>query len=540
MAAEYIVSRQPQRHPVRARHPDVRDVHPQHAGPGRRAAAPPPDPPAGHRRPVPRDREALAGQAAGDRRRGGRRRRDHGRGPPAPRRGAVGCRAAADPRAVPRHDGRLVPVHEHVRGLVPAPGASSAIATAARRRRPTAPRPRPAPACAASCGCPATSRSATGRCCSRAGRGREPDQGAGDGADVRSTAGIVAALGATVERIEGDGPTVDYRVVLARRRRPDRARRDPRLRQLRDEPAADRGDARRAADDLRPRRRRFVAPPSGGSYHRAAALDGRGAPCPTQRFPPSPDRGRSYPAPGHRLHDAGAERPGQVGDPAGGAAGGRADDGPRGGRDARPHRADAARPGRAGRADGAPDGGVAWTVEGGVAVQAVDGAGARRRLRGRVLAGRRRDPSRRRADPPRRGREPDPARDHRHPAAMGAAIEERPPATAADDGVGEPLADLVVRSSTLRGDRARAGRGGGGDRRDPGPVPRRGRGVRHDRHPRRRRAPAQGVGPDRRHRRRAARARRPDRGRRRRHRIIGGGAPRAAPRPTASTITGWR
>jgi 3-phosphoshikimate 1-carboxyvinyltransferase len=37
--------------------------------------------------------------------------------------------------------------------------------------------------------------------------------GAGDGADVRSTAGIIAALGATVERVEGEGSTVDYRVV---------------------------------------------------------------------------------------------------------------------------------------------------------------------------------------------------------------------------------------------------------------------------------------------------------------------------------------
>ena len=37
--------------------------------------------------------------------------------------------------------------------------------------------------------------------------------GAGDGADVRSTAGIVRALGATVERLDGDGPTVDYRVT---------------------------------------------------------------------------------------------------------------------------------------------------------------------------------------------------------------------------------------------------------------------------------------------------------------------------------------
>ena len=38
-------------------------------------------------------------------------------------------------------------------------------------------------------------------------------EGAGDGADVRSTAGIVAALGAEVERRPGDGPTVTYRVV---------------------------------------------------------------------------------------------------------------------------------------------------------------------------------------------------------------------------------------------------------------------------------------------------------------------------------------
>ncbi|HEU5203985.1 MAG TPA: 3-phosphoshikimate 1-carboxyvinyltransferase [Candidatus Limnocylindrales bacterium] len=38
-------------------------------------------------------------------------------------------------------------------------------------------------------------------------------RGAGDGADVRSTAGIVAALGAAVQRIGEDGRTVDYRVV---------------------------------------------------------------------------------------------------------------------------------------------------------------------------------------------------------------------------------------------------------------------------------------------------------------------------------------
>ena len=37
-------------------------------------------------------------------------------------------------------------------------------------------------------------------------------QGAGDGADVRSSAGIVAALGARVERLREDARTVDYRV----------------------------------------------------------------------------------------------------------------------------------------------------------------------------------------------------------------------------------------------------------------------------------------------------------------------------------------
>jgi 3-phosphoshikimate 1-carboxyvinyltransferase len=38
---------------------------------------------------------------------------------------------------------------------------------------------------------------------------------AGDGADVRSTAGIVARLGASVERVREDGRTVDYRVLSA-------------------------------------------------------------------------------------------------------------------------------------------------------------------------------------------------------------------------------------------------------------------------------------------------------------------------------------
>ena len=136
------------------------------------------------------------------------------------------------------------------------------------------------------------------------------------------------------------------------------------------------------------------------------------------------------------VRDAGAERAGEVGDPAGRAAGGRPDDGPRVGRDARPHGADAAGARRAGRARRtAPDGSVAWTVRGGVAVQAIDGTGPGRRLGGGVLAGRGRDPSRRRADAPRRRRQPDPPRGHRHPALDGrrhrrAAARRRRPTTA--------------------------------------------------------------------------------------------------------------
>ena len=38
-------------------------------------------------------------------------------------------------------------------------------------------------------------------------------KGAGDGADVRSTAGIIVALGVSVERTPGEGTTVDYRIV---------------------------------------------------------------------------------------------------------------------------------------------------------------------------------------------------------------------------------------------------------------------------------------------------------------------------------------
>ena len=60
MAAEYILSsRQPQRDPVRARHPHLRDGDPQHARPLGRARAARADPPADHGRPVARHRASA-------------------------------------------------------------------------------------------------------------------------------------------------------------------------------------------------------------------------------------------------------------------------------------------------------------------------------------------------------------------------------------------------------------------------------------------------------------------------------------------------
>ena len=189
-----------------------------------------------------------------------------------------------------------------------------------------------------------------------------------------------------------------------------------------------------------PRRRRFVAPPSGRSYHRTAALDGRGAPRPPERLPPSPDRGRSYPAPGDRL----SRRPvpsAQV-KSAILLAGLRAD----GRTTVRESVATRDHTERMLRARGvpveridAPDGAVAWTVQGGVAVQAVD-----ERVPGDVSAAAfwlvagaihpdaeltLRDVG---VNPTRRA-VIDILR------SMGADIEERPHGRAApDDGVGEP------------------------------------------------------------------------------------------------------
>ena len=188
-----------------------------------------------------------------------------------------------------------------------------------------------------------------------------------------------------------------------------------------------------------------------------------------------------------------------------------------------------------------PDGGVPWTIEGGVTVHAVT-----ERVPGDVSAAAfwlvaaaihpdaelvLRDVG---VNPTRRAVDRHPALDGRRHRGAPARRPDR------DDGVGEPVADLVVRSSTLRAVELGPGRRRRRDRRDPGPLPG-GRGRdRHDRHPRRGRAPPQGVGPDRRNRGRPAGARRPDRDRRRRPDASRAAPPSTAPRPTASTTIAWR
>ena len=326
--------------------------------------------------------------------------------------------------------------------------------------------------------------------------------------------------------------TASSRVARTHSRRP----RANSIAELRDEPPADERRPGRAAPDGHPRRRRFVAPPSGGSYHRTTALDGCRPPWPARRFPPTTDRDRSYPASGDRLHDDGAERTGEVGHPARGTSRGRADDGPRVGRDPRPHGTDAASEGRAGRADG------------------------RTGRVGRMVAGRR---GRRCAQSERVPGDVSAAAfwlvaGAIHPDAeltlhdvgvnptrraiidilrsMGADIEER---RHGDGARRRRRRAAGGRHGALVGPacgRPRAVRCGRRHRRDPGALPGRDGGRRHDRHPRRGRAAPQGV--------------RPDRGDAAGLRALGarievdgddlritGPTRSTAPRPTASTIT---
>ena len=307
------------------------------------------------------------------------------------------------------------------------------------------------------------------------------------------------------------------------------------------------GHARRAAVDGGPGRRRFVARPSGRSYHRTAARDGRGAPCPRpdDSLPPvtvvgrTPLRAIDWPTPG-------AERAGEVGDPAGGASGRRRDDGPRGGRDARPHRADAAGAGRArsSRSRRRDGGAVAsrsreawrcrrstsgsraivsaaafWLVAGAIHPDAELGsrASASTRRAGRVI-----DLLRRWARTSRR-----------RPTSASGARRHGPRRAA------RPTSSS--RSSALRGDRhRRRPTSARGDRRDPDPVPGRdARAAGTNGDPRRGRAPPQGIGPARGHRGRALGPRRDDRDRRRRHRHRRRRRRSVAPSSTASTTIAW-
>ena len=197
-----------------------------------------------------------------------------------------------------------------------------------------------------------------------------------------------------------------------------------------------------------------------------------------ERFPPAPHRGRAHPAQGDRLHDAGAVGAGEVGDPAGGPSG-------RGTNDVRERVATRDHTERMLRARGVRRGrrrrtasGVALTVEGGTAVQAID-----EHVPGDISAAAfwlvaaaihpdaeltLRDVG---VNPTRRAII-DLLR------SMGADIDERP--TSASSGADDGRADRRPRGALLGagGDRPVSGRRRGGDRRDPGALPRGDAGAR--------------------------------------------------------------
>ena len=326
---------------------------------------------------------------------------------------------------------------------------------------------------------------------------------AGDGADVRSTAGIVAALGATVERVAERAGRVDYRVVSPggdALLEPDG---DPRLRQLRDHDAAGRRAAGRAAAVRGARRGRVAPAPADGPRRGAARGDGRGV-----RRPPriatllplaSPVASRlaaidyATPVPSAQVksaillaalaadgettvteavatrdHTERMLRARGVAVSEATAADGR-------------HMVRLAGPAGVRALDETvpadPSGAAFWLVAGAIHPDAelhLDGVSTNPTRRAIIDILRR----------------------------MGADIEEHDrPAPGGQDG--EPLADLVVRSSDASGDRPVPRRRGGGHRRDPDPRPGRDRRDGHDADPGRRRAPSQGVGPDRRDRGRA-------------------------------------
>jgi 3-phosphoshikimate 1-carboxyvinyltransferase len=273
---------------------------------------------------------------------------------------------------------------------------------------------------------------------------------AGDGADVRSTAGIVAALGASVERVDDDGRTVSYRVVS---------------------PGAD-GltepdgilDCGNSGTSLRlltgllaglpmtcvldgdaSLRRRPVARIIEPLRSMGAVLHARR----NDSLPPLTVVGHTP----LRSIDIATPVPSAQVKSAILLAGLRAD-GRTTVREAVATRDHTERMLRARgvpvEREDAPDGRVAWSVQGGVSVQTVDEwvpgdvsaaafwlvAGAMHGDAELTLHDVGVNPTRRAVIDLLR--------------AMGADIEERPHDPAPDDGVGEPMADLIVRSSTLR------------------------------------------------------------------------------------------
>jgi 3-phosphoshikimate 1-carboxyvinyltransferase len=274
-------------------------------------------------------------------------------------------------------------------------------------------------------------------------------EGAGDGADVRSTAGIVAALGAEVERRPGDGPTVAYRVVSPGAdglREPagvlDCGNSGTSLRLMSGMLAGLPMTTTLDGDDSLRRRpvARIIEPLRSMGAEMHARLN--------DSLPPVTVHGRTP----LRAIDVTTPVPSAQVKSAILLAGLRAD----GRTTVRESVATRDHTERMLRARGVPvdrtdmaDGAVAWTVEGGLTVHAVTErvpgdvsaaafwlvAGAIHPDAELVLRGVGVNPTRRAVIDILR--------------AMGADIEERPD-EAADDGVGEPLADLVVRSSSLR------------------------------------------------------------------------------------------
>src|SRR5881409_3096707 len=111
-------ARQPERHSLRARHPDFRGLHALHPRPERGARRQEALALARRRRPEPRDGPLGVRRVDGDGRRGGRRRRAHHRGSPATRGGALRRPPVAQARAFRRADGARAP---HRAGHGPGP-----------------------------------------------------------------------------------------------------------------------------------------------------------------------------------------------------------------------------------------------------------------------------------------------------------------------------------------------------------------------------------------------------------------------------------